>query len=386
MAGPRGDAAYWYETSGGNFITSTYYMSKAPAWLEKWNGQRLPDQYAGKKWERLLEDENLYEKFAGPDAIEGEWDRKDIVFPHFIRGAPPGRGFYDDLRRTPFVDEMTLSVSLEAMKAHQLGEDNSTDILAIGFSATDIVGHTYGAESQEIMDQLLRLDLILEDLFQEVEARVGLDHTLVILTADHGVLPLVETLQAKGIEARRAHPQVLESAVSQALEKKYPGVENLIADSRRDIYLDEEVMRRHQLERQEVEATLIDALLSTGLVEAVYTHSQLLSDKPSDDPYIELFRNSFFQPRSPHLTVLVKKYLYLDTRPGGTGHGTAYDYDRHVPIIFMGPNIEAGSYPDPCGPEDIAPTLARLLGLDFPREKDSRLLLEMIQSVSDPMD
>ena len=386
MAGPRGDAAYWYETSGGNFITSTYYMSKAPAWLEKWNGKRVPDQYAGQEWERLLEDEKLYEKYAGPDAIAGEWDRKDIVFPHSIRGTPPGRGFYDYLRRTPFVDEMTLSVSLEAMKAHQLGEDNSTDILAIGFSATDIVGHTYGAESQEVMDQLLRLDLVLGELFQEVESRVGLDNTLVVLTADHGVLPLVETLQAKGVEARRAHPQVLEAAVQAALEKKYPGVENMIADSSRDIYLDEEVMQRHQLERQEVETTIIDALLSTDLVEAVYTHSQLLGDEPSSDPYIELFRNSFFQPRSPHLTVLVKKYLYLDPRPGGTGHGTAYDYDRHVPIIFMGPNIEPGAYPDPCGPQDIAPTLAQLLGLDLPREKDSRLLSEMIQSVSDRMD
>ena len=386
MAGPRGDAAYWYETSGGNFITSTYYMSKAPTWLEKWNGQRLPDRYADKKWHRLLEDKNLYEKYAGPDAIEGEWDRKDIVSPHSIRGAPPEWGFYNDLRRTPFVDEMTLSVSLEALKAHRLGEDNSTDILAIGFSATDVIGHTYGAESQEVMDQLLRLDLILEDLFQEIEARVGLANTLVVLTSDHGVLPLVETLQAKGIEARRAHPQVLEAAVEQALEKKYPGVEDLIADSSRDIYLDEEVIQKHHLKRQEVETTIIDALLSTGLVEAVYTHSQLLSDKPSNDPYIELFRNSFFQPRSPHLTVLVKKYTYLEPYVGVTGHGTAYDYDRHVPIIFMGPAIEPGAYPDPCGPQDIAPTLARLLGLDFPREKDSRLLLEMIQSVSDPMD
>ena len=389
MAGPEGDAAYWYETSGGNFITSTYYMSKAPAWLENWNDLRLADRYAGKEWTRLLEDEKLYEQYAGPDAIEGEWDRKNIVFPHSIRGTPPQEGFYEDLKRTPFADDMVLSLSLRAMSAHQLGLDNSTDILAIGFSATDTVGHLYGAESQEVMDQLLRLDLILEDLFQEVEAQVGLANTLVVLTADHGVLPLVETLQTKGIEARRAHPQVLEGAVEQALENRFPGVGGLIAHFARDtkdIHLDEEVMRRHQLEPREVESAIIDALLSTGLVEAVYTRSQLSSDEPSSDPYIELFRNSFFQPRSPHLTVLVKKYTYIEVYPGGTGHGTAYDYDRHVPIIFMGPNIEAGSYPDPCGPEDIAPTLAKLLGLDFPRETDSRLLLEMIQSVSDPMD
>ena len=389
MAGPRGDAAYWYETSGGNFITSTYYMSKAPTWLEKWNNQRLPDRYAGKKWSRLLKDEKLYEKYAGPDAIEGEWDRKDIVFPHSIRGTPPQEEYYEDLNRSPFADDLVLSLSLQAMRAHQLGLDDSADILAIGFSATDTVGHLYGAESQELMDQLLRLDLILEDLFQEVEARVGLANTLVVLTADHGVLPLVEILQTKGIEARRAHPQVLEAAVEQALENRFPGVGGLIAHFARDtknIYLDEEVMRRHQLERREVESAIIDALLSTGLVKAVYTHSQLLSDEPSSDPYIKLFRNSFFQPRSPHLSVLVKKYTYIEVYPGGTGHGTAYDYDRHVPIVFMGPDIEPGTYPDPCGPEDIAPTLAKLLGLDYPRENDSRLLLEMIQSVSETMD
>ncbi len=384
MAGHRGDAAYWYETSGGNFITSTYYMSKAPAWLENWNSLRLPDRYAGKDWTRLLEDKKLYEQYAGPDAIEGESDLKDIVFPHSIRGTSPQEEFYEDLNRTPFADDMVLSLSLRAMRAHQLGEDNSTDILAIGFSATDTVGHLYGAESQEVMDQLLRLDLILEDLFQEVEANVGLAHTLVVLTSDHGVLPLVESLQAKGIEARRVYPEVLEDAVEQALENRFPGFDGLIAHFATDIYLDEEVMQRHQLERQEVETTIINALLSTGLVEAVYTHSQLLSNEPSDDPYIELFRNSFFQPRSPHLTVLAKKYTYLEPYSGGTGHGTAYDYDRHVPIVFMGSEIEAGTYPDPCGPQDIAPTLAQLLGLDFPREKDSRLLLEMIQS--GPMD
>ena len=118
------------------------------------------------------------------DAVEGEWDRKDTVFPHVIRGKPPETGFYDDVRRTPFADEMTLEVALEAMNAHQIGEDDVTDILAVGFSATDVIGHTYGGDSQEMMDQLLRLDLVLERLFKEVDAKVGLANTLVVLTAD----------------------------------------------------------------------------------------------------------------------------------------------------------------------------------------------------------
>jgi predicted AlkP superfamily pyrophosphatase or phosphodiesterase len=380
MGGRRADAAYWYETAGGNFITSTYYTSAAPAWLVKWNSQRLPDQYAGKKWTRLLPDEGVYTQYAGADAIEGEWDRKDIVFPHAIRGNPPETLFYDDLRRTPFADELTLSVALEAMTAHHLGRDDHTDIFAIGFSATDVIGHTYGADSQETMDQLLRLDLVLGKLFKEIDDKVGLANTVVALSADHGSLPLVENLLAKGIEARRASPQVLENAVREAFTRRFPGVDGLIAYFATDIYLDEEVIARNRLDRTAVEQTAIDALMSTGLVEKVYTQSDLMKIDNSTDPYLKLFQNSFFQPRSPHLSVLVKKYVYLGAQPGGTGHGTAHEYDRHIPIVFMGQGIKPGTYDADCGPEDIAPTLAHMLGLTYPREYDSRLLTEMLSA------
>lgn len=377
MAGRRADAAYWYEVAGGNFITSTYYVKEAPPWLTRWNRLRLPDQYAGKMWTRLLADDEAYTKYAGADAIEGEWDRKDIVFPHAIRGNPPERLYYDDFRRTPFADEVTLSLALEAMKQHQLGEDEHTDILAVGFSATDVIGHTYGSESQEVMDQLLRLDVLLEKLFQTIDDTAGLANTLVVLSADHGSLPLVENLQRQGIEARRVSPNILRKAVEDAFARRFPGVQGLIAYFATDIYLDEEVIRLNRLDRETVERTAIDALMSTGLVEKVYTHADLMTTY-SADPQMRLFQNAFFQPRSPHLNVLIKKYVYLSSQVGGTGHGTAHDYDRHIPIVFMGQKIKSGLYQDECGPEDIAPTLAHLLGLTFPREYDSRLLLEML--------
>jgi predicted AlkP superfamily pyrophosphatase or phosphodiesterase len=381
MAGRRADAAYWYETAGGNFITSTYYMNAVPNWLGSWNSGHFADKYSGKSWSRLLDDEKLYEKYAGKDAIEGEWDRKDIVFPHAIRGKPPDPGFYDDFRRTPFADEMTLGVVLEVIKAYELGRDRSTDILAVGFSATDIIGHTYGADSQEIMDQMLRLDVTLQKLFQEVERRVGSAETLVVLSADHGSLPLVEVLQSKGIPAKREKPEVLVKAVTNALVAHFPGVEGLVASwDVPHIYLNTEVIQRSKLKREDVNAVITGALIGTGLVESVYTQDQLLkNDSNREDPYFQLFRNSFFQPRSPDVMVLPKKYIYLDDRPGGTGHGTPYDYDRHVPIIFMGPGIKPGKYEEPCGPEDIAPTLAKILGFDYPKESDARLLQEMMQ-------
>jgi len=379
MGGRRADAAYWYETAGGNFITSTFYSAEPPAWLVALNNRHMANSHAGQSWTRLLSDTAIYERYAGKDAVEGEWDRKDTVFPHVIRGKPPETAFYDDLRRTPIADEMTLDVALEAMTAHHVGEDSVTDILAIGFSATDIIGHTYGADSQEVMDQLLRLDLVLERLFKAIDTRVGLANTLVVLTADHGSLPLVENLRAKGIDARRVAPAVLQDAVRQSLAKKFPGTENLIRYySAPDFYLDDDVIQRSKLNRKDVETTAIEALLATGLVAKVYTADDLKGAQPPSDPYFRLFQNAFYEPRSPQLNVLLKQYVYLSGAAGGTGHGTAYDYDRHVPIVFMGSGVKPGMYNELCGPEDIAPTLGLMLDLEFPREQDSRLLREML--------
>jgi predicted AlkP superfamily pyrophosphatase or phosphodiesterase len=379
MAGHRGDAAYWYESARGEFVTSSYYMKQAPPWLDQWNQKRVPDSYAEKSWTRLLSNEALYERYAGKDAIEGEWDRRDIRFPHAIRGKPPEQRFYDDFRRTPFADEMTVNVALEALKAHELGADGNPDILAVALAATDIIGHTYGADSQELMDQLLRLDVTLQRFFDEIDRRVGLAHTLVVLTSNHGVLPLVEVLQAKGIDGHRASPADLRAAADQALQARFPDSSDLIAHyDPPNFYLNEAALGTHHLDRETVESTLAAGLMSTDLVEAVYTRAQLGNQKKSADPYLNLYRNSFHPDRSPHLLVRLKKYLYLNDRVGGTGHGSPYEYDRHVPLIFMGAGIRPGKYPSPCGPEDIAPTLGRLLGFEYPLEPDSRLLLEMI--------
>jgi predicted AlkP superfamily pyrophosphatase or phosphodiesterase len=378
LAGHRGDAAYWFENDG-SFVTSTYYMAKAPEWLIKWNTERVADGYAGRKWTRLLSDENIYEKYAGRDDQVGEVDR-DLVFPHALQGTPPSAEYYAALRNTPFADEVLLAFAIEAMKQHHLGQHQSTDIFSVGFSATDTIGHRYGPDSQEILDQLLRLDQALNQLFQYIDRTVGLANTLVIATADHGATPLIEALQAKGIEARRASRAQVDTALRQAFAQKYPGVQGLVADltlsSQFTLYLDEDVIQKNNLALREVEETAAKAAMSTGLFELAYTKSDLLERKPTNDPYIHFFWNSFFAPRSPNVTLMTKRNVSFAAT--GTTHGTTYDYDRHVPIIFMGTGIKNGSYPEDCGPEDIAPTLARILGFDYPKELDSRLLLEML--------
>ncbi|MBI3697819.1 MAG: alkaline phosphatase family protein, partial [Acidobacteria bacterium] len=127
MTGHGADAAYWFETPCGCFITSTYYFREAPAWLVKFNSRKLADSYATRPWTKLRADEQLYLKYSSEDNFPGEWDLKDTTFPHAHRGKPPEIGYYDNFRRTPFADEITLEAALEAMKFHDLGTGASPD-------------------------------------------------------------------------------------------------------------------------------------------------------------------------------------------------------------------------------------------------------------------
>jgi hypothetical protein len=379
MAGRTADAAYWYDSSFGGFASSTYYMSALPGWLAAWNAAKHADALAGKPWTKLLDDEAAYLKTAGPDDVKGEWDNVDTVFPHRIRGVPPTREFYDDLRRTPFLDDLTLDVALRAMDAHGLGRDGATDVLAVGFAATDAIGHTYGADSQELMDQLVRLDRTLGRLFEAAEKRAGRGGLLIGLSADHASMPLVEVLRAKGVDARRVSPSVVRDAVNQALAARFPQAGELVkAFDMPHVYLDLERVAAQKLHRADVEKVVEDALMGTGIVDRVYTSERLLGDPPADDADFVLFRNSYFEPRSPHVIARLKRYVYLDDRPGGTGHGTVHDYDRHVPVVLAGAGIARGRYEIPCGPQDIAPTLATLLGLPYRVETGQRVLTEAV--------
>ncbi|HYM12466.1 MAG TPA: alkaline phosphatase family protein, partial [Bryobacterales bacterium] len=387
LAGHRGDAAYWFENACGCFITSSYYMAQPPAWLAQFNSRKLADGYFPAPWTKLYPDNSLYVKYSREDDFPGEWDLKDTTFPHQHRGHPGQAAYYENLRRTPFADELVLQAALEAMNFHDLGARSAPDVLAVGFSAGDVIGHTYGPFSQEEMDNYLRLDLALGKLIEAAEARAGAENTLVILAADHGVLPLVEWLRHEGNKAaKRVSLNAVIGAVQAAFRERFPGAPDLIADTEGlNITLNLEAIQKAGLRRSDVEQTATRALLSTGAVAAVYTQADLLSDKPSNDPYIWLFRNSFFQSRSPHLLVRVKEYYYVSNMPGGTGHGTVYDYDRHVPIVFMEAGIRPGRYSAPAGPEDIAPTLARMLGIhDYPIERDARLLTEVLGGGGQP--
>ena len=380
LAGREADAAYWFSTDCGCWVTSSYYADKLPGWLKTFNRTRDADRFASKPWERLLPDADLYRQHAREDDFPAENFGEANTFPHKWTAHPPDKAFYAQLMDSGFCDEVVLEGVLAAIEGHELGADSTPDLLAVSFAGLDRVGHPYGPLSQEALDAALRLDRVLGRLFREIDGKVGLAQTVIGLTADHGALSLVEYLQAQGTPAKRFPKPALPDAVTRAVRKRFPKVGRVVAYfDPPHIFFNLEEFDKHGVPRAEAEALGREALLATGFVDKVYTHADLRGDPQGGDPFWPLYRNSFHEPRSQHLIVRLKKNHYVNRSQGSTGHGSPYDYDRHVPLLLMGPGIKAGRYDQPAGPEDLAPTLGTLIGLEIPTEPDSRLLQEALQ-------
>ncbi|MEZ5366856.1 MAG: alkaline phosphatase family protein [Bryobacterales bacterium] len=371
-AGHKADGAYWFSADCGCFITSSYFTKTVPGWLESFNGGKPADRWAGKSWERMIDDEKIYIERAREDAYPTEADGVATTFPHTMPGEV-SKAYYNEIDQTPFADELILEAALAAMDGHDLGQDSHTDVLTVGFSGTDFIGHRYGPFSQEAMDQNLRLDLTLGRLLEEIDQRVGLENVVVALTADHGALPLAETVDGKRISSAE-----IAEIVDSEVRRRMPALDKVVVSvNAGNVYLDVPRIEAEGVAVDEVETAAIAALMNTGEVDRVYAQIDLEGPEPVNDPFWTLHRNSFYKPRSPQLLVLWKPMVY----PGGkfgTGHGSAYDYDRHVPVILFGRGVTSGTFPGQAGPEDIAPTVGKLIGVEVPTEPDTRILDEAL--------
>lgn len=374
--GPKADGAYW--TEEGRFVTSTYYRRELPAWVEEFNARRNAAQYFGQVWDRLLEKE-IYDRVQGPDDAAGEEATSGLpaIFPKTVGGPSDTSGaFYGAFDRTPWNNEQVAAMAERLMEVEQLGQDDTPDLLAIGFSQPDAMGHAYGPDSHEAMDSYLRLDRLLAGLFATLDARIGNGRWVVVLTADHAVAPLPERIQAeKGAEAAgRISGRDLDAHVKAALDAAFGELPEPLFWAVRDnssYHVNLKAVAAKNLTLDRVAAELAAALGRHPQVAATYTRAQLTGIGPLDE-WGEMTRRSYHPARSADVLFVEKPHHQV--RAQGTTHGTPHRYDTHVPQLWFGAGVTAGVHPERVGVDDIAPTLAGLLGVDLPPEAQGRRL------------
>lgn len=368
MAGRKPTGVYWFAGAVG-FSTSTAYAERLPAWLLRLDGD-LQERFATRSW--------LWSKEpTTPEGRVATWTFPGQVIrngalPRLIQGAgmPLDKGFEGRFRRSPFLDAVTLEAAEALLEGERLGQGPATDLLAVSFSATDYIGHSYGTLGTEMRDQLHRLDRTLDRLLAAVRRRDP--GAWVILSADHGGMDIPEALMDNGFPARRVSPPQFLNDLRADLRATFRVEADLIVETPEPntLYLREAALQSAGLDRAAVLARIQAWLKTRPEVAAAFTAEELTATdltatgSPRESGLRVLLARSFRRERSGDLLLAFKPWVVFGIPPTDypTGHGTPYAYDRRVPLIFWGP-WKGGERPEPVRTVDLAPTLAHALGL-----------------------
>jgi type I phosphodiesterase/nucleotide pyrophosphatase len=344
-AGHMADGAYWFDGKTGNFVSSTYYFSELPGWAKDFNQSRPADKYAGKEW-----------------------------MGHKMPEA--GVKLYDGIEATPYGNELIEQFALRALAAEKLGANGKIDVLAVSYSANDYVGHREGPDSPEVRDMAIRVDKLIGDLIHAAEAQAGVGQVIAVLTADHGVAPVPEVNEKRNMPGGRLNPDDERNAIEKALSAKFGGGK-WVDDMSEGVFLNLATVAAHNLDLGEVERVAAEAVRALPHIFRVYTRSQLINGGGWSDPVDVRVRNGFNAARSGNLVVIPDPYWMASKT--GTTHGTPFDYDAHVPVLFLGAQIRPGRYHRNVMVNDIAPTLATLLDVETPSGSVGRVLDEILK-------
>lgn len=369
MGGKLADAAFW--VIDGQFVTSDYYMKVLPDWVEAYNAKGKIDAYFGKTWNRILPPE-AYE-IQGPDDFLNEMD--DVgryqAFPHKIDGGSPTitKDFYKSFSYSPFGNEIVVDFAREAILQGALGQGEATDMIAIGLSSNDLVGHAYGPDSHEMMDITLRTDRLLAGFYTFLDEYIGLENCTLVLTSDHGVSSMPEKvlLINDRVPAGRINDDEVAASLEETMSAAFgsPGPDDRwIYASWDNIYINHELLSINGVDREVAENVVKAALEEMESVQAAYTRTQLLQGRIIDELGQKALL-SYNRNNSGDVYYQLKPY-FIKNFHYGSSHGSPYSCDNHVPLLLYGVGIKPGTYHKEVYMSGLAPTLTQILGTPAP--------------------
>ncbi|MEE9596979.1 MAG: alkaline phosphatase family protein [Acidiferrobacterales bacterium] len=375
MAGHTGKA-FWFSTDSGDFVSSTYYYDKYPDWVTDWNKQRQVESLGGQQWQ-LLNDLPTY-LLGHQDNRPYETDLRGYgrVFPHqFAEAGSPI--LPTQVIVSPNGDQLTLDFAKLLLRSEGLGSDSIPDYLGISFSGLDAVNHFFGPSSLENEDMMLQLDRTLGDLLAFIDATVGLNKTLIVLSADHGMAEMPEYMTELGFPAGRLYPDRVIAAANQIAKQRFD-IEDIVRFYYRPyLYLDAGKIDSAGLEADRIQSEIAAALTESPGIALAVARGELTG--PQATPLRLQVQRNFHPERSGDIYVVQDLYWFnFDKGPVAAMHGSPWRYDTHVPIIFAGAGISSRVVHRLVHPVDVAPTLSALLGMTAPGSAKGTILGEAL--------
>jgi arylsulfatase A-like enzyme len=381
--GHLSDGSYWFDYSTGSFVTSTFYKKELPYWVNTFNSKKYPESCMSKTWDTYLSLDKYSESGTDDSPYEELLTGKTKpTFPYNLKemnnGTPLDYGLFTT---TPFANTYLTDFAIESIHNEMLGQDGQTDFLCISYSTPDIAGHAFGPYSVEIEDIYLRLDLELARLVKELEAKVGKNQFVLFLTADHAVVPnpqfLIDKKLPGGFAFKNQNLIQLDTEIKGAF-----GADLVLSVVNNNIYLDHESIEVLNINKVELEKFIAGKVAKWEGVKSVFTSSELQNPR-TEESWQNMISLGYVAKESGDLIFMLEPgFLPIGTdseeNRKGTSHGSAFNYDTHVPLIWYGKSIKKQEVFRRINITDISATLTHMLFLQKPNATTGEPILELL--------
>ncbi len=362
------DGSYWVSPRDGKMVSSTYYNNRLPDWVESFNAKGLAEAYSTTKWS-LSRDSKSYFNVL----------RSDI-------GSSKGKYSYSRLMTTPAVNSLIKDFAVQTIIAENLGKDNSTDYLSVTFEGLLSTAAEYGSSSVECEDVFYRLDDEISTLLSFVETYVGKAQLLVVFSSAHGVSPTVSeggampsgyfnsdqfSILMNGFLGAQLTSTLSSEQLGRIKDEDARWVIDYVGNQ---LYLNRRKIYAAGLSLSEVQSMAAQFAIQFRGVASALTSSSLMGGEFSRG-VMGMAHRSYFARHSGDLTL----YLlpgWISTAGKKSDSGSPYIYDTHVPIVFWGGEVEQQVINEEVSLQDIAPTIAKILGVTTPNSTTGKSIIQ----------
>ena len=363
-AGHSANGAYWFDAKSGNFITSTYYYKELPEWVAKFNTRQVPDSLSKLGWNKSMADQ-LYLAYATSDEKVYEskpFGANQVKMPYDL-SRKENEGF-SKVVGSPWGNTLTAEMAKAAVLAEELGKDAITDMLAVSFSSPDYIGHSFGPNSWEVVDNYIRLDEELGKMFDFLDATVGKGKYTAFLSADHAVAHVPGFMKENKLPGGTLDDKAAMDEMNKAIKNKFGIDKAVVSLYNYQVHFNRDLLDSLNADKKVLNQFMVSYLMKKDYILNAFPTSEILTS-PMPQYLREKVANGFLYNRSGDIQMILKSG-YIDGGATGTTHGLWYSYDAHIPLLWYGFGIKQGRSSKRVYMHDIASTVAALLKIQEP--------------------
>jgi predicted AlkP superfamily pyrophosphatase or phosphodiesterase len=381
-AGHTANAAYWFDNTTGTWMSSSYYISALPDWVNDFNAMKFSDTYLNSTWNLLRPAKDYADCLPDSNSFEIGFNNINY-FPYDLKKLRSGNTFsskndYSLLRETPFGNSLTTNFAIRLIQKERLGKDDVTDYLSICYSATDYIGHRFGPSSVEMGDAILRLDDDIKNLLTFINDSIGKKNVLIYFTAAHGISEIPAVLEKNRIPSGYFQQNQALQLLRSYLNAIYGEGEWVKGYSERQIFLNRTLIEDARLSLDDVQKKVARFLVQFTGVEAAYPYSAFEANDFGNGNLKRII-NNFSPQRSGDVIVILNPGWVEKVSDFVTNHNSPYEYDSHVPLIWYGWTVNRATVTRQVNITDIAATLSTLCKIPYPNACTGEPMFELIR-------